>query len=104
MEEEPLPEGAERQDHPSTIRTGQGFCLVYCPEKRLMPDNPDEQIAGLRERVSFFKKQVRLLLGRFERREISQTEARAEAERLGREVGQAERQAEQLETQRRLKG
>ncbi len=70
---------------------------------RLKP-NPDEPIAALRERVSFFKKQVRLLLGRFEWREISQTEARAEAERLGREVGEAERQVEQLEAQRRRRG
>jgi hypothetical protein len=67
---------------------------------RLKP-NPDDQIAALRERVSFFKKQVRLLLERFERREISQTEARVEAERLGREVGEAERQVEQWEAEHR---
>lgn len=63
--------------------------------------NPDEKIAALRERVAFFKEQSRLLLRRFERCEISQMEARAEAERLGREVGEAERQVEQLEAQRR---
>jgi hypothetical protein len=62
---------------------------------------PDEQIAALRKRVAFFKEQARLLLERFERREILQTEARAEAERLGREVREAERQVEQWEALRR---
>lgn len=68
---------------------------------RPLKQNPDEQIAALRERVAFFKEQARLLLKRFERREISQMEARAEAERLGREVGEAERKIEEREAQRR---
>lgn len=63
--------------------------------------NGGAQIAALRERVAVFKEQARLLLERVERREISQMEARAEAERLGREVGETERQVEQLEAQRR---
>jgi hypothetical protein len=62
--------------------------------------HPDEEIAALRERVAVFKEQTRLLLKRFERREISQMEVRTEAERIGREVGEAERQVEQLEAQR----
>lgn len=67
-------------------------------------ESSGEQITSLRERVAFFKKQARLLLERFEKREISQVEARAEAERLGREVGEAERQVEQWEAQRRRSG
>jgi hypothetical protein len=62
--------------------------------------HPDEEIAALHERVAVFKEQTRLLLKRFERREISQMEVRTEAERIGREVGEAERQVEQLEAQR----
>ena len=59
----------------------------------------DEQFVTLRERVAFFKEQARLLLKRFERREISQIEAIAEAERLGREVSEAERLVKQWEAQ-----
>jgi len=75
---------------------GAGACL-----SRRLKQNPDEQIAALRQRIAFFKEQSGLLLKRFERREISQMEARAEAERLGREVGESERQVEQLEAKRR---
>ncbi len=66
-----------------------------------MSPKSDQEITALRERVAFFKEQARLLLERFERHEVSQTEARAEAERLGREVGEAERQVEELEAERR---
>ena len=74
------------------------------PLQGQLKPSPDDPIAALCERVGFFKEQARLLLERFERREISQTEARAEAERLGREVSQAEQQAGQMEARRRRRG
>lgn len=64
-------------------------------------ESSGELNTSLRGRVAFFKKQARLLLERFEKREISQVEARAEAERLGREARDAERQVEKWEAQRR---
>jgi hypothetical protein len=66
-----------------------------------LKSSPEAQITALRERVAFLKEQARLLLKRFEKREISPLEARTEAERLAREVGEAERQLEQMEPQRR---
>jgi len=64
----------------------------------MSPESSGERITPLRERVAFFKEQARLLLERFEKHEISQVEARAEAERLDREVREAERQVEKWET------
>ena len=64
-------------------------------------ESSGKQITSLRERVACFKKQARLLLERFEKREISQVEARAGAERLEREVREAEGQVEELEAHRR---
>jgi hypothetical protein len=61
----------------------------------------DEPIKTLRELVASLKEQVRLLLERFERREITSKEAEAEAERLGREIGDAERRVEQRAAERR---
>jgi hypothetical protein len=69
----------------------------------MSPESSGEEIASLRERVAFFKERARLLLERLEKREISQLEARAEAERLGSEVREAEREVEEWEAQRRLK-
>jgi hypothetical protein len=69
----------------------------------MIPKSSDEQISVLRKSTAHFKEQARLLLQRFERQEISQVEAIAEAERLGREVAKAERQVEQLEAVRRRK-
>ena len=64
-------------------------------------ESSGEQVTSLRERVALFKKQARLLLERFEKREISQVEARAGAERLEREVRKTEAHVEELEAQRR---
>ncbi len=81
---------------PGEIEGGAGGS----PSQPLKP-KPDKQITALRERVVLFKEQARLLRKRFELREILQMEARAEAERLGREVSEAERQVEQCKGQRR---
>jgi hypothetical protein len=59
----------------------------------------NEQIVALRERVAFFKERALLLLERFERGELSDNEARAEAKRLGREVDASERRLEEWEAQ-----
>ena len=64
-----------------------------------LPPNPDAEIKALRERVAILKKEAQLLLERFQRREISAAEARAEAARLGREVFDGERRVDQWEVQ-----
>jgi hypothetical protein len=61
--------------------------------------NPDNDITELRERVAHFKKQARLLLERFQRGEISQTDAQAEAKRIEVEVSETEREATELQAQ-----
>lgn len=63
-------------------------------------ESSGEQITSLRQRVALFKEQARLLLQRFEKREISKAEAKVEAERLEREVREAEGQVADLEAQR----
>jgi hypothetical protein len=63
----------------------------------VLKSNPDNNITQLRERVAHFKKQAQLLLERFQRGEISQTDAQTEARRINAEVGQAEREATELQ-------
>ena len=63
----------------------------------VLKSNPDHDITELRERVAHFKKQAQLLLERFQRGEISQTNAQTEARRIDAEVGQAEREATKLQ-------
>lgn len=72
--------------------------------KRLMDNlkpNTGAALAELRARVADFKKQAQLLLERFQRGEISQTEAQAEAARIEAEVSQSERRVHELELQHR---
>jgi hypothetical protein len=61
---------------------------------------PDQQIEAIRNRIARFKMQARVLLERFERGEISHMDARAEAERLGCEADEAERQVEKWDAER----
>jgi len=66
-------------------------------DKGVLKSNPDNNITEMRKRVAHFKKQAQLLLERFQRGEISQTDVQAEARRIDAEVGQAERDATELQ-------
>jgi hypothetical protein len=61
--------------------------------------NPGNEITELRARVVHFKKEAQLLLERFQRGEISQTNAQAAAKRIDAEVAEAERRVKELEVQ-----
>lgn len=65
----------------------------------MLKHNPPDSIGDLRERVAHFKKEARLLLERFQRGEISHTEAQLEARRIEAELAEAERRVTELEAQ-----
>jgi uncharacterized coiled-coil protein SlyX len=76
--------------------------LTQKDQVNALKQNPGDDISELRRCVAQFKKQAQLLLGRFQRGEISHTEAQAEAKRIEEEVAKAERRATELEIQQSI--
>jgi hypothetical protein len=63
----------------------------------ILKPKPGDDLTELRARAADFKKQAQLLLERFQRGEISPTDAQAEAKRIEAEVVESERRVNQLE-------
>jgi hypothetical protein len=86
--------GCHHSNRDSSYQRNQTFANA-------LKQNSSDNIPELRERVTQFKKQAQLLLERFQRGEISQTDAQAEAKRIDAEVAEAERMVDELKVQHR---